>query len=153
MGYPTKEGELWRNMLDNWIKVRQAAWGGTKQLNLNSALSNDSNFQYKSRNLHLKEWMTAGIFRIKHIINEHKQTITLHILENEIATSASRQFEYNAVKSVFEKVCTQGILDLENGDYDYDIVKLTLNNKPLETYMVKDFRKTLTPGSQPCATN
>ena len=38
MGYPRKEGEFWKNVLDNWIKVRQAVWGGTKQLNLNSAL-------------------------------------------------------------------------------------------------------------------
>ena len=75
--------------------------------------------------------MTAGIFRIKHIINEHKQMITLHDLENKIATSASRQFEYNAVKSAFENACAKGILDLENEDYDHNIAKLTLNNKPL----------------------
>ena len=25
MGYPRKEGEFWRNVLDKWIKVRQAA--------------------------------------------------------------------------------------------------------------------------------
>ncbi|WP_293688688.1 reverse transcriptase domain-containing protein, partial [Thiolapillus sp.] len=62
MGYPRKEGEFWKNVLDNWIQVRKSAWSGTKQLNLNSALWNNNNFQYKNRNLHLKEWMTAGIF-------------------------------------------------------------------------------------------
>ena len=65
--------------------------------------------------------MTAGSFKIKHIINEHKQMITLHDLENKIAASANRQFKYNAVKSAFENACTQGILDLENEDYDYNI--------------------------------
>ena len=153
MGYPRKEGEFWKNVLDNWIQVRKSAWSGTKQLNLNSALWNNNNFQYKNRNLHLKEWMTAGIFKIKHIINEHKQMITLQDLENKIATSACRQFEYNAVKSAFENACSKGILDLENEDYDHNIAKLTLNDKPLESYTVKNFRQTLTPESQPCATN
>ena len=77
----------------------------------------------------------------KHIINEHKQMITLHDLENKIATSASRQFEYNAVKSAFENACAQGIFDLENEDYDYNIAKLTVYDRPLETYTVKHFRK------------
>ena len=62
MGYLRKEGEFWRHVLDNWIKVRQAALGGTKQLNLNSALWNTNNFQYKNRNLYLKEWITVRIF-------------------------------------------------------------------------------------------
>ena len=97
--------------------------------------------------------MTAGIFKIKHIINEHKQMITLQDLDNKIATSASRHFEYNAAKSAFENACPQGILDTENEDYDYDIAKLTLYNKPLETYKVKNVRKTLTPESRPCATS
>ena len=131
MGYLRKEGEFWRHVLDNWIKVRQAALGGTKQLNLNSALWNNSNFQYKNRNLYLKEWITARIFKIKYTINEHKQMITLHDLKSKIATSASRQFEYNAVKSAFENACAKGILDLENEDYDHNIAKLTLNDKPL----------------------
>ena len=49
--------------------------------------------------------------------------------------------EYNAVKSASENACAQGMLDLENEDYDYNIAKLTLNDKPLEMYTVKDFRK------------
>ena len=78
--------------------------------------------------------------------------LTLHDLENKIATSASRQFEYNAVKSAFENACAKGILDLENEDYDHNIAKLTFNDQPLETYTVKNFRQTLAPESQPCAT-
>ena len=54
--------------------------------------------------------------------------IILNDLENKIATLASRQFEYNAVKSALENACAQGILDVENEAYDYDIAKLILND-------------------------
>ena len=66
---------------------------------------------------------------------------------------ASKQFEYNAVKSAFENACAKGILDLGNEDYDHNIAKLTLNDKPPESYTVKNFRQTLALESQPCATN
>ena len=75
--------------------------------------------------------------------------ITLHDLENKIATSASRQFEYNTVKSSFESACAKGILDLENEDYDHNIAKLIINDKLLESYPVKNFRQTLALESQP----
>ena len=47
-------------------------------------------------------------------------------------------------------------MTFENEDYDNNIAKLTLNDKPLETYTVYNFRKKkkpLAPESQPCATN
>ena len=65
MGYPRKEGEFRRNALDNWIKVKHAAWGGTKQLNLNSELWNNNNFQYKNRELASEEMDDSRNFKNK----------------------------------------------------------------------------------------
>ena len=77
--------------------------------------------------------------------------MSLNEIESKTGTSSSRQFENNAVKSAFERARRLGALNFTNEEFN--TTRTTFNGKPIQPITVKSFRKALTPGTQPCATN
>ena len=98
-------------VLENWlVKVKQEDANTMVQLNLNSTIQNNNYFAYKERNLLIKEWKAAGIFKLK----DNNEMMSLNEIEPKTGTSSSRQFEYNAVKSAFERTRSTGTLTVAN---------------------------------------
>ena len=153
-GLSGESNYFWKHVLETWLRIKEKDWAseGIPDLNLNSSLWNNKDLQYKSQNLHMKDWIAAGIFRIKNIIDENHRFISLNSLEDKIGTSATRQFEYNAVKTAFENARTRGLIKFHS-DNEPDITHLTLDSKPIHVYSVKDIRNFLSTETQPCASN
>ena len=103
-------------MLRVWVKLRSKYnenEDDLHQLNINSALWNNNNFKFKNKNLHFKEWIEAGMLKIRDILNARKEMIPCADLLNILPAAPQRIFEYNAVKTAFEQACKHNRLDLK----------------------------------------
>ena len=152
IGYPKTHGLFWKKVLENWLLLRIKENHNIQQVTPSSSIWNNANFQYKKKNLHMKDWITAGIFKIRHIINENGEMLSIQEIRNMVGNSASRQLEYNAVCSTLEATRRHNQLNLEVNEEE-SIDHISLAGKPICVYTVKDFRKLLSSSSLPCAVN
>ena len=62
------------NVLENWLNVKDLYRydNGNSQLNLNSMSYNNDELNYRNKNLHMKDWIAAGVYGIIHILHETK---------------------------------------------------------------------------------
>ena len=72
-GLPQNMHSFWRNVLQSWLRLRRKYSDSSNQVYLNSAIWNNSHFQYKHKNLHMKDWITNGIYKIKDILHNGKK--------------------------------------------------------------------------------
>ena len=85
LGLPRHTGDFWSNVLRAWLKLRSKYnenEDDLHQLNINSALWNNNNFQFKNKNLHFNKWIEAGMYKIRDILNERKEMIPFADLLN-----------------------------------------------------------------------
>ena len=58
-GLPQNMHSFWRNILQSWLRLRRKHSDHSNQVYLNSAIWNNSHFQYNHKNLHMKDWITT----------------------------------------------------------------------------------------------
>ena len=104
------------------------------QLNLNSTIWNNKYFTCKDRNLLIKEWKAAGIFKLKHSLKDNNAMMSLNDIKSKTGTSSSRQFEYNPVKSALLK-STQAWRS--KFCHKFNKKYTTFNGKPMQTITSK----------------
>ena len=152
IGVPRNMHTFWRNVLLSWLRLRQKLWDRSDHIYLNSAIWNNSLFQYKHKNLYMKDWITKGIYKIKDILHNEDQMIPFTELEQKVGSSPSRLFEYNAVKTALDNIKQKCRLSLFD-DIEQDAHSMTLQGRTLASMSAKHYRKLLHNDIQPCATN
>ena len=98
---------FWRNVLQSYILLRRKYSDHSNRVYLNSATWNNSHFQYKHENLHKKDWISNGIYKIKDILHNEDQIIPFSDLEQKVGSSPCPLFEYNAVKTALKNAKQQ----------------------------------------------
>ena len=74
-GLPQNMHSFWRNIPQSRLRLRRKHSDHSNQVYLNSAIWNNSHFQYNHKNLHMKDWITKGIYKIKDILHNEDQMI------------------------------------------------------------------------------
>ena len=74
-GLPQNMHSFWRNVLQSWLRLRRKYSDSSNQVYLNSAIWNNSHFQYKHKNLHMKDWITNGIYKIKDVLHNAQEAL------------------------------------------------------------------------------
>ena len=140
LGLPRHTGDLWSNVLHAWLKLRSKSnknEDDLHQLNMTFALWNDNNFQFKNKNLLFKEWIEAGIHKIRGKLNERKKIMPFADLLNILPAAPQRTFEYNAFKTAFEQACKRNRIDLYHR-LETGLQHMTIQDKLVVTLGVKD---------------
>ena len=94
---------FWSNMLHTWVKLKAKHDDDNTDITPNSPLWNNSNLQYKQKNLHMKDWIHKGIYQIKDILDDQNNLIPFQELENLAGLAPHRLLEYNAVKATVQQ--------------------------------------------------
>ena len=153
-GLPQNMHSFWQNVLQFWLRLRRKYSDRSNHVYtyLNSAIWNNSHFNYKHKNLHMKDWITNGIDKIKDILHKDDQMSPFSDLERKVRSSPSHLFEYNAVKTALNNAKQQNRFYLfEN--IEQNARSMTIQGQTPASMKAKDFRKLLDDGTQPCATN
>ena len=108
-GLPQNMHSFWQNVLQFWLRLRRKYSDRSNHVYtyLNSAIWNNSHFNYKHKNLHMKDWITNGIDKIKDILHKDDQMSPFSDLERKVRSSPSQLFEYNAVKTALNNTKQQ----------------------------------------------
>ena len=115
IGMPKHTGEFWRNAVQTWLKLRMKFKDELPQsVCPKCTLWNNNNIQYKNKNLHLKDWINKGMFKVKYITNNRRQIISFEEVECTVGRAPHRLFEYNTVKTGLEQARECGKLCVED---------------------------------------
>ena len=143
---------FWRNVPQSWFRLRRKYSDRSNHVYLNSAIWNNSHFQYKPKNLHMKDWIANGIYKRKDILHNDDQMILFSDLERKVGSSSSRLFEYNAAKTALNNAKQQNRFYLfEN--IEQNARSMTIQGQTPASMKAKDFRKLLDDDTQPCTTH
>ena len=74
-GLPQNMHSFRRNVLQSRLRLRRKYSDSSNQVYLNSAIWNNSHFQYKHKNLHMKDWITNGIYKIKDVLHNAQEAL------------------------------------------------------------------------------
>ena len=143
---------FWRNVPQSWFRLRRKYSDRSNHVYLNSAIWNNSHFQYKPKNLHMKDWIANGIYKRKDILHNDDQMILFSDLERKVGSSSSRLFEYNAAKTALNNAKQQNRFYLFE-DIEQNARSMTIQGKTPASMKPEDFRKLLDDDTQPCTTH
>ena len=77
LGLPKNAGEFWSKVLKIWLGLkRRDSTDQHHPIYLNSALWNNARIQYKHKNLHMKDWIAKGIYKVQDIIDDNNEIIS-----------------------------------------------------------------------------
>jgi len=119
------------NMLHTWLKLKAKHDDDHKDITPNSPLWNNSNLQYKQKNLHMKDWIHKGIYQIKDILDDQNNLIPFQELENLVGRAPHRLLEYNAVNTTLQQARQHNRLHLSNKPCEEDSHNMTINGTPV----------------------
>ena len=92
----------------------------------------------------MKDWIYKGIYQIKDILDDQNNLIPFQDLENLADRAPHRLLECNAVNTTLRQARQHNGLHLRNNPSEEDSPKVTLNDKAVISFSVKDFRQLLT---------
>ena len=122
IGMPKHAGEIWRNVLQTWLKLTNS-----HNLFVQNVLYGIITSSTKNENLHMTHWINKGIFKVKDITNNWSQIIYFEEVERTVGRAPHRLFEYNTVKTGLERARECGKLRVEDHE-DHELQSLKVKH-------------------------